>query len=86
MVTTKSMSKLLRKIKKVFYPYYWAHLRRVESLTHGFPPYSEVLLEEKRLSLELAVAERLGKVEDIALTKGKLDMISWLKRYGNSEA
>jgi hypothetical protein len=80
------MSKLLRKIKKAFYPYYWAHLRRVESLTHGLPPYSEILLEEKRVSLALADAERVGKPDDIAFIKGKLDIISWLKRYGNPEA
>ena len=80
------LSKSLRSLKKRFYPYYWAYLRRKDSLTHGFPAYSEVLVEEKRLSLLLAETERAGRNDDIFFIKGKLEMISWLKRYGDSEA
>lgn len=80
------MPKLLRSLKKKFYPYYWAYLRRKESLTHGLPPYSEILMEEKRMSLLLADAERNGRETDACLLRGKLELISWLKRYGDTEA
>lgn len=79
------MRRLLRKFKKRFYPLYWSWKRRKESLTHGLPPYSEILLEEKKLRLALADAERMSDKEDIAFINGKLDALKWLKRYGTTE-
>lgn len=79
------MSKLLRRLKKPFYPYYWAYLRRKEARTHGLPTYVEILEKEKELQLALANAER-SKIENEAeVLRGQLEVFSWLKRYGGSK-
>lgn len=79
------MSKLLRRLKKKFYPYYWAYLRRKESLTHGLPSYSEILQKEKELEEELAVAERSKLEKEAAVLSGQLEVFSWLKRYASDK-
>lgn len=75
------MRRLLRKAKKRFHPFIWAWQRRKESLTHGLPPYSEILLLEKELESQLAIAERNRVEKDVSVLNGKLEIISWLKRY-----
>lgn len=80
------MSKLLRRLKKPFYPYYWAYLRRKESRTHGLPTYSEILLKEKEIQLALADAERAKIEKEAEVLRGQLEVFTWLKRYGNPEA
>lgn len=86
MVTTKYMSKLLRRLKKPFLPYYWAYLRRKESMTHGLPTYSEILIKEKEIQLALANAERSRIENEAEVLRGQLEVFSWLKRYGNPKA
>ena len=86
MAHMKSMSKLLRRLKKPFYPYYWAYLRRKESLSHGLPSYVEILEKEKELNLALADAERSKLGNEAEILRGQLEVFSWLKRYGNPKA